>query len=169
MTEKWITLDEFPDYRISNTGKVISFKGNVPKEIAVSSNYNNGYITIHLSDKNKKQHTFLKHRFIAKLFLSNVDNKPDINHIDGDKWNNSVDNLQWVTKSENTQHAVDTGLLKVRGENHHGSKLTVNDIRYIKKSHIPRKVTAKDLAKKFSVKPETIRAILYGYTWKHID
>lgn len=169
MKETWIKLDEYPGYKFSNKGRVISYKSDKPKFIAESSNYNNGYISLSLQDKNKKTKCFLKHRFIAKLFLPNPHNKPDINHIDGDKSNNSVDNLEWVTKSENTQHAVDNGFLKVRGENNHGSLLTEEKVRNIRNEFIPRKVTIKYLAKKYGVKPVTISSVIHRTSWKWVS
>ena len=67
----------------------------------------NGYIVVSL---NKNQYKL--HRLIAFTFLENLENKPFVNHIDGNKINNVVSNLEWCTASENNQHAIDTGLKK---------------------------------------------------------
>jgi len=166
MKEEWKVLDSFPNYKISNTGKIISLKFN--KEIGKKSNYNNGYITVTLRGTNENKSLY-KHRLVAQLFIPNPNNKPDINHIDGNKWNCSIDNLQWVTKSENTQHAVSNGLLKVRGSDNRQSILTEEDVVYIKKNYKPRIVTMKELADKFNVKTVTIDKIINGYNWKHIE
>ena len=60
--------------------------------------------------KNKKGKTFLVHRLIALTYIPNPENKPDINHIDGNPLNNNVPNLEWCTKTENMKHARETGL-----------------------------------------------------------
>ena len=79
-------------------------KKNGEKEI-VKLKSNHGYAVISSS-------TYV-HRIVAKTFIPNPENKTDVNHKDGNKKNNHVDNLEWVTKSENTRHAYSTGLLKV--------------------------------------------------------
>lgn len=70
-----------------------------------------GYMEIGLS-LNKKRNTFLVHRLIAKAYIPNPENKPEINHIDGNKQNNNVQNLEWVTSSENQIHAIKNGMQK---------------------------------------------------------
>jgi len=61
--------------------------------------------------KNKKRIAFQVHRLIAFTYISNPENKPDINHIDGNSLNNNVENLEWCTKTENMQHAIKNGLV----------------------------------------------------------
>ena len=68
---------------------------------------------------------FKIHRLVAQAFIENPENKPTVNHIDGDKLNNSVENLEWSTHSEQMEHAFGTGLIKCRkGENNPTSKIT---------------------------------------------
>ena len=67
------------------------------------------YIDLTLNTTRKR---FYVHRLVAKCFIDNTLNKPCVNHIDGNKLNNNVNNLEWVTYKENTQHAIKTGLLK---------------------------------------------------------
>jgi len=69
----------------------------------------NGYTKIKLS-KGGKKYWFSVHRLVASAFISNEDNKPQVNHRDGDKLNNHVSNLEWCTAKENIRHSVDTGL-----------------------------------------------------------
>lgn len=79
----------------------------------------NGYYRVTLCRGGRKNQQYL-HRLIAIHFISNPENKPQINHKDGDKLNNSVDNLEWVTAKENTVHAYKNDLINVRsGKRHH--------------------------------------------------
>lgn len=72
-----------------------------------------GYKRLNISDSNNIQKSRASHRLIALAFIPNHDNKPFINHIDGDKANNNIENLEWCTCSENTIHAFRIGLRKV--------------------------------------------------------
>lgn len=69
------------------------------------------YLIITLNNKKKK--TFKVHRLVAEHFIPNLQNKPCVNHIDGNKQNNNVNNLEWVTPSENMLHAYKKGLIKI--------------------------------------------------------
>lgn len=80
-----------------------------------------GYLQVALSKQGNKKHLYI-HRIIASLFVPNPDNKKEVNHIDGDKLNNCFNNLEWVNRLENEQHAWSTGLKKMVGKNHFGSK-----------------------------------------------
>jgi hypothetical protein len=94
------------NYWVSNKGR---YKNNRGKLIEFKSAFQ--YITI--SFRNNDKHVMYQlHRIIAYLFVPNLENKPFVNHIDGNKENNCADNLEWVTKSENTKHAHAAGLIK---------------------------------------------------------
>lgn len=82
-----------------------------------------GYNYIDISINGKVQR-FLLHRLVALHFIDNIDNKPHINHIDGDKNNNNVSNLEWCTEKENLQHARDLGLNNSIGSNNKMAKFT---------------------------------------------
>lgn len=72
------------------------------------------YIGIVMSKENKARQYYL-HRVVAEAFIPNPDNKPEVNHIDGDKFNNNASNLEWVSHSENGKHAYKIGLRTKRG------------------------------------------------------
>lgn len=107
-----IHLQDFPGYAVTHDGKVYSL--NYRKQKGVVSELQGrpikgGYLSVALWKDNKK-HECLIHRLIAEIFIPNPENKPEVNHKDGDKAYNHYANLEWVTPSENMQHAVDNGL-----------------------------------------------------------
>jgi hypothetical protein len=93
-------MDEFPNYIITNDGKVYNLKR---KRFLISTRIATGYMSINLSN-NKKIKTFNVHRLVALLFLDNPNNLPEVNHIDFDKTNNKIENLEWVSSSDNIKH-----------------------------------------------------------------
>jgi hypothetical protein len=104
------------------------------------------------------------HRLVADAFIDNPNMKPVVNHINGIKHDNRVENLEWCTQYENDLHAKITGLLNPpKGENHPLSKLTNEDVIHIRES----KQNGCELAKKFNVPRSTITKIRKHYAWKH--
>jgi hypothetical protein len=93
-------------YTISNKGNVKNIKTG---KILKPGKHTQGYMQIGLSINNKSK-TFKIHRLIAFYFIPNPYNLPSINHIDGDKTNNNIKNLEWCTTSQNNQHAYNLGL-----------------------------------------------------------
>lgn len=101
MTKK---IDNY-NYTISKNGEVINIKTNK----ILKQRINQGRLMVELWKNNKKKHCFV-HRLIAIAFISNPNNKPQINHINGNPLDNRVENLEWVTDSENKYHAYKTNL-----------------------------------------------------------
>lgn len=93
-------------YTIDRKGNVYSFYKN---RVLKPAPTNWGYLTVQLF-KNKKGKTFKIHRLVAEAFIPNPENKKCVNHIDGNKLNNAVENLEWATYSENLKHAWVHGL-----------------------------------------------------------
>ena len=125
-----------------------------------------GYRELILNGKNHRVH-----RLVAEMFIPNPNNLPCVNHKDGNKLNNSVDNLEWCTHSENMIHAYQTGLEQPRcGEQHHAHKLTEDAVKYIKQLYVKRdkEFGAVALAKKFNVDRTTIHDIVRGKTWGEV-
>lgn len=112
MNEVWKTINGYEDYQISNLGRVKSLCKNKPIMLK-AGRAKSGYFTVCLH-KNKQPLTHNIHRLIAEHFIPNPENKKYVNHIDGNKENSTLSNLEWVTHAENMQHAYDTGLMKKR-------------------------------------------------------
>jgi len=122
-------------YQVSNLGRVKSLQRYVThnfggkkivrerilKQIINGSGYY--LVCLHILGKQKNHHI---HRLLSDHFIPNPDNKPQVNHIDGNKLNNNIKNLEWATSSENTQHAIDNGLLKSKGADNHKARLVLD-------------------------------------------
>lgn len=93
--------------KVSREGYVISTITNKPLKAVEDRG---GYFRIYTKNANGKRCGVSVHRAVALTYLPNIHNKSDVNHKDGNKGNNHIDNLEWVTKSENMKHSVDTGL-----------------------------------------------------------
>lgn len=96
--ERWMPVEGYENYLVSNTGMIKGSKGNLLT--IVLDKY--GYETVSLC-KHSKPKTFLVHRIVAKSFIPNPKNLQTVDHIDGNKRNNSVDNLQWLSRRDNLQ------------------------------------------------------------------
>jgi hypothetical protein len=109
--EKWKQPEGLSKYRVSNKGRVKSFFFSEEGRILKQVEDNNGYLRISLTNDNRERKTYKVHRLVGKAFIPNPYNKPEINHIDCNKKNNKVENLEWVTSKENMRHAYNEGLL----------------------------------------------------------
>ncbi len=101
-----MVLDVYDNYAISNLGRLKNVKTG---KLLVPVKKHNGYLAYHLCQDGKKK-SFMAHRLVATYFIPNPENKPCVNHIDGDKENNMVLNLEWCTNQENTVHAQENKL-----------------------------------------------------------
>lgn len=110
MDEEWKTLPGFDElYLISSEGRVFSKKSNKYLKCYEKNTYQ--YFSIR---HNGKGHHIRLNVAVAKAFIPNPDNKPEVNHWDGDKTNNSISNLVWATSLENVKHAFENGLHKTK-------------------------------------------------------
>lgn len=111
------------------------------------------------------------HRLVAEKYLPNPENKPVINHKDGNKLNNHKDNLEWITHQENSTHAVNMGLISGKqGEENSQSKLTDEVVLYCRSVYKPRdkEFGASALARRFGVSQQTLSKAITGQTWDNI-
>lgn len=108
--EEWREHADYPDYLVSNKGRVKSKLRNR----LMSQRVHEGYYDCRIKDKDGRKRSPRIHRLVAEVFVDNPENKIVVNHIDGNKLNNSADNLEWSTYLENNLHALETGLTKFR-------------------------------------------------------
>lgn len=174
-------------YKIPIVGEGMEFTGEFKhilkpeREMSYTLN-NRGYLSVVIRRK-----TYMVHRLVAQAFIPNPQNKPFVNHKDGDKTNNHVDNLEWCTAAENNQHARDTGL-HIQAKGHKikykspytkakalsnlkdKSKLTPEQVRYVRSVHIPRskEFSASALAKKYGTSIAAMSKIVKGQTYRDI-
>lgn len=169
---KGIGLARIPGYEtkylITHTGSIFRCLKNKERGIALSATQitNSGYELAHLN-KNGKRKACTVHRLVAITFLPNPLNKPMVNHKDGNKLNNEVDNLEWVTISENMQHGYMTGLISHKGSKNGMAKLKESDINPIRR-RIKAGELFKHIAKDYDVHYSVISGIAYDKIWEHV-
>lgn len=106
-------IKKYPNYYATKEGLVFSSKSN---KFLKPSFDQQGYARVGIYIGNYKTKTIKIHRLIAETFINNPLNKKDVNHIDGNKSNNCVENLEWCTRSENIKHAYDNGLKTINNK-----------------------------------------------------
>lgn len=105
--EKWKVIENtYNMFSISDKGNI---KNNKTGRVLKLQRNHKGYLEVRVTI-NKIKKTLKPHRLVAFYFVENKENKPQVNHIDGNKENNNVNNLEWVTNHENAQHAIINGL-----------------------------------------------------------
>lgn len=143
------------DYDITKEGQVINkHTGRILKPQPNGK----GYLRVVLGGKR-----YFVHRLVAEKYIPNPENKPQVNHIDGNKLNNHCNNLEWVTNQENRNHAI-KNKLHLQGDDCSWSKLTSTDVEFIR-CHL--EIPTKDLANMLGVCVSTIQAVKEYRTWKN--
>ena len=151
-------------YQISNTGKVRNKKTG----LLLKPKYNKkGYQYINLSYSHTGRVKWYIHRLVAVHFIPNLENKPQVNHIDGNKQNNNVNNLEWCTNDENQKHAI-LNNLHYQGEQHKSHKFNEINIKLLPKlTNIG--FTVSQLNKLTGVANVNIEKIIKGKTWRPLN
>jgi len=158
-------------YIVSNFGNVLGIKSNVTLKPSLN---HKGYEQVVLS-KQGKQKTVRVHRLVAQAFIPNLENKPQVNHIDCNKQNNCVTNLEWVTNSENQLHAWSNGLQKdVTGYNNpKARKINQYDTNG---NYIKTWSCIKDICNELYINRSSIHRCLngsyktsHGYIWEYAN
>lgn len=149
----------FEDYYINEEGRIFNKKMQELKGKWVD---NTGYYQIVLRKNKKRKHVRI-HRLVALTFIPNPDNLPQVNHKDGNKLNNNIDNLEWCTNSENTQHGYDANL-------YHSKRRKIK----VKATHKGTKEvfifsSIRECSEKLSLNRKTISAILFDNKTNNYD
>lgn len=172
--EVWKSIPGYDGlYEVSNLGRVKRYskrfkEGYIfrypPKTIY------SGYYRIGLLDKNRKIKTWQYSTLVMITFKPYLGNEyVEVNHKDGNKLNNNIDNLEWVTPKQNVKHSYDIGIHKpLKGVSNGCAKLTDNNIRDIKRLYDGKKYTIYDLGRMFGCSGQNIWCILKGKKWSHI-
>lgn len=186
MEEIWRDVEGYKGYyQVSNLGNVLSLERTITtkrgyefkcKAKTLQPTKARGYQTLRLR-KNQKYKSFLVHRLVAIAFLPNPEGKKEVNHIDGNKENNRLDNLEWATHQENLIHAYANGLTKgpnvngkMNGEGNGQAKLTEERVKFIRENATLNggDFPASKLAKMFNVAPRTVYDAIYVRRWKYL-
>lgn len=148
-------------YSINKAGMIWSHRKN--KYLTPSVNWC-GYLTVRLTKEYKRSKAPFVARLVALQFIPNPKNLPEVNHIDGNKKNNSAINLQWVSRAGSMQHAFDTGLHSHVGTKNTRCILREQDVIAIRKSAL----SVKELAIQYGVSPQTVYHAKKKISWGHI-
>ena len=169
LPDGFVRVPTAEDYVINEAGTVIRIR--TKKEIKPHPN-KKGYLQVCLTGHK----SYRIHRLVAELFVSNPDQKPQVNHKDGNKANNHYSNLEWVTDQENRLHAIETGLWdnisakvsqRQTGSGNSCAKLNDSDVLAIYQM-LKSGCTVGDIARQYNVNHSNISSIKSGKSWKHL-
>ena len=170
MKEKKITICKYNliyDYYVRDDGTIYSAKS---KKILSPQLDKDGYEKVQMMSDDGKRHRYSVHRLILETFEPNEhSDKLQVNHKDGNKANNKLENLEWVTCKENINHAYNLGLYSNIGDNNNGDhKLCTSQVLEIIDLLLKQELTIQQIANKYNVSKYAIECIKYKKTWKHL-
>lgn len=171
MKETWKSIDGYDDiYEVSNMGRVKSLKrkGRVNDIIIRQSTRDDGYKMVVLR-KDRKSQSFFVHRLVLSSFTGNLN--PDIfnqvNHINSNRADNRLSNLEWSNNSLNQKHAFKYGFQNNTGDNNPGHKISSSDVKKIKLA-LNCGISSQSLADIYHVSKSTIKDIRHERCWSNI-
>jgi len=157
-------IKEFPGFGITNRSRVVNLENKTLIKPKIDAG---GYWRVTVQKDGEKFERRV-HRLVALYFIPNPNNLPQVNHIDGDKSNADINNLEWVTPKENSEHASRTGLLRV-GEEHSSARITEEQARSIL-ADFNSGMTVSEVRKKHTYASKSIvEKICWRQRWKHLD
>ncbi len=167
ITKQYFYNGENTNILVSENGDIVDIDTKLP----VSSYKNTGgYVYVRFKTISGKKCRKGKHCIVAETFIPNPENKPQVNHKDGNKDHNYVSNLEWMTQSENNQHAIDNGLRKsVSGSKVHFAKYTEDKIKLACIEMSKNKLSLYDIEKLTGIPHKTLSEIRSGKIWKDIS
>lgn len=161
MTEVWRDVAGFESiYQVSDQGRVRRCGGRTLRPRRARK----GYLRVALHCGLRTE--VMIHRLVAEAFLSTRPEGTECNHRDGDKTNNALPNLEWVTPSQNVKHAYAIGLMSKVGSLNGRARLREPDVLAIRDD--ARATPARVLARRFGISTVAIHHVLSGRTWRHL-
>lgn len=152
-------------YIVDDEGNVFSVKTN---KYLAPVKMKNGYLYAHLHNGDGKGKSKRIHRIVAEAYIANPYGYTQVNHKNGNKEDNRVENLEWCSGEQNMQHAINHGLFKTSGEDNPSAKLNWSQVTEIRKEYIRKSKEhgTSALAKKYNVTNVMISKIVRGECWK---
>jgi predicted XRE-type DNA-binding protein len=173
MKEEWKPIEDFEKYEISTLGNVRRSDNHKPLKVSHSKRpikenrrdpYRYGTVTVRNTEISKSCKV---HRLVALAFIPNPHNYPHVNHINGDKFDNSMVNLEWIMPSANQVHALEIGINTNTGERAYCSKLTKEQVEQIIRIGKTGALKQRQIAECFGVARQQISRIIRGQRWKY--
>lgn len=156
-----------PSYYIDIAGNVYTSKFKIRKHSYHPAGYPVVILKRPYGEKGSKYRSKSIHRLILENFLRMPKEDEECNHIDGNKLNYSIFNLEWVTHLENVRHSIEMGLTVDRGETHHNARLKEKDVLEIRKK-LSEGVLQKDIMKEYNLSQQHVSAIYTKRKWKDL-
>lgn len=171
--EEWRQIPGWPDYAVSDLGRVKRLTSRTCAKAGTIlrtplRSKKRPYPCVDLSRPGEKKHTVAVHNLVALAFIGEPPIGYEVNHIDGKKANPRLDNLEYITSSENSLHAYQNGLQDATGENNGKAILTEAQVLDIRRRASGMRGEQSEFAREFGVCPTTIRDVLSRRTWVHI-
>lgn len=161
-------IEEYPRYIVTSFGRVYSLN---TKRFLKQHKNRGGYFIVNMCIAGLKPRNARVHRLVAKAFLEEISaDKPDVNHIDGNKENNRIENLEWSNKSLNGFHAHKLGLNVCnpqKGSKHGMAQLTDEDVRAIRELRLT--LSNKEISIKYNISSTQVWRIVTKRNWRHLE